>query len=164
MNLEIRNMVAEDAEKVLEIYQQGIETGLATFETELPDWESWNSDHYEFSRFVMENENDEIIGWCALKPYSKRECYSGVAEVSIYIRKDFQKLGLGRILLEKLVLDSEEHGIWTLQAGIISDNKASISLHQKVGFRIVGIREKIAKCQNEWKDVTLMEKRSKKIG
>lgn len=161
MNYEIREMLPEDGSRVLEIYRQGVEGGLATFEQNIPSWEVWDANHLNFSRFILEDEYENIVGWCALAAYSKRECYRGVAEVSIYLDSSVRGKGLGKILLKKMILDSEEHGIWTLQSGIFYENKVSIAIHQKSGFRIVGTREKIACIKGKWHDVVLMERRSK---
>lgn len=163
-NFEIRRMTIDDGKSVLEIFKQGIEYGLATFETSVPTWDAWDIEFYNFSRFVIENSEDKIVGWVAIKPISKRDCYAGVAEVSVYIHQDFQRLGLGTMLLQKLIKDSEEHGIWLLQAGIFPQNQGSISLHQKAGFRKVGIREKMGKLNGRWEDVVLLERRSKEVG
>ncbi|MEF9478119.1 GNAT family N-acetyltransferase [Chryseobacterium sp. 1B4] len=119
--------------------------------------------YFNDCRWVLENENNEVVGWCALKPVSKRECYKGVAEVSIYFDNGYQGKGLGSVLLKKLILDSEDHGFWTLQTNIFSENETSIKFHQKNGFRMVGVRRKIGKLNGEWKDVILMEKRSEII-
>jgi phosphinothricin acetyltransferase len=145
------------------IYQKGIETGDATFETIVPDWESWNNSHLAFCRFVIYH-NNIVTGWAALSKASQRPIYQGVAEVSIYIHPEFQGMGIGNALLQHLITESEKNNIWTLQAGIFPENKASIKLHEKNGFRIVGIREKIGKTGNQWRDVVLMELRSKNVG
>lgn len=163
MNFEIREMVSEDADKVLEIYNEGINNKSATFETSAPKWEDWDTSHLSFCRWVLEDEQGNTIGWAALKPYSKRDCYRGVAEVSIYIDEKFQAKGLGTMLLKKLILDSEEQKIWTLQASTFPENKSSIAIHQKLGFRLVGHRERIAQLDGVWKDVVLLERRSKLI-
>lgn len=163
MNYELREMLPGDETKVLEIYRQGLDGGMATFETEVPTAEAWNMDYFNDCRWVLENENSEIVGWCALKLVSKRECYKGVAEVSIYFDNLYQGKGLGSVLLEKMILDSESHGFWTLQASIFPENEASIRFHQKNGFRTVGIRNKIGKLNGQWKDVILLEKRSESL-
>lgn len=157
-------MLPEDATRVLEIYKQGIDSGKATFETLVPTWEKWDESYLKVCRLVILDEYDSIVGWCALKPYSKRLCYSGVGEISIYFDTQFQGKGLGKILLQRLILDSEENGFWTLQAGIFQENAASITLHQKLGFRVVGVREKISQINGVWKDVILMERRSHIVG
>ncbi len=164
MNYEIREMQYEDSAAVLEIFQQGVERGNATFDSEVPNWENWEMDFFKQGRFVIENENDVVIGWAALKPVSKRPCFSGVAEVSIYINNEYQGKGLGTVLLRKLILDSEEHGFWTLQSGIFPENKASLALHSKLGFREVGIQKKIGRMNGIWRDVILVERRSRVTG
>ncbi len=161
---EIRPVTPKDSKRILEIFKQGIEYGWATFETQVPPWESWDSDFYKFSRFVVENSEDNVVGWIAIKPTSKRECFSGVAELSLYIDKDYQGKGLGKILMQKLIQDSEEHQIWTLYAGIFPENKASIALHEKAGFHVVGTREKIGKHHGKWVDIVIMERRSTTVG
>ncbi|WP_027381539.1 GNAT family N-acetyltransferase [Chryseobacterium daeguense] len=160
MNYELREMLSSDSVRVLEIFRQGVEGGISTFETNIPTPEAWNMEYFNDCRWVLENENNEVVGWCALKLVSKRECYHGVAEVSIYFDNNYQGKGLGSVLLKKMILDSESHGFWTLQANIFYENEASIKFHQKNGFRTVGIRKKIAKLNGDWKDVVLLEKRS----
>lgn len=144
------------------IYQKGIETGDATFETNIPDWDAWNISHLPCCRLVI-YFNNVVAGWAALSKVSQRCIYQGVAEVSIYIHPEFHGLGLGNVLLQQLIKESEQNNIWTLQAGIFPENKASIRLHEKNGFRIVGIREKIGKMGDRWRDVVLMERRSRKV-
>lgn len=163
MNYEIREMLPDDGKRVLEIFQQGIDGGNATFDKEVPTWESWDMNFYRTCRWILENDKSEIIGWAALKPISNRDCYRGVAEISIYIDIAYQGKGLGTVLLKKLILDSEEHGFWTLQSGIFPENQVSIHLHEKLGFRIVGTRERIAEMKGKWRDVILMERRSKVV-
>ncbi|OCA80242.1 hypothetical protein BBH99_16285 [Chryseobacterium contaminans] len=111
----------------------------------------------------MENENNEVVGWCALKPVSKREAFKGVAEVSIYFDNEYQGRGLGSVLLKKIILDSEDHGFWTLQTNLFSENEMAIKSHQKNGFRVVGVRKKLGKLNGVWKDLVLMEKRSELV-
>ena len=163
MNYELREMLPSDEARVLEIFQQGVNGGMATFETTVPTAEAWNMDYFNDCRWVLENETNEVVGWCALKPVSKREVYKGVAEVSIYFDNEYQGKGLGSILLKKLILDSENHGFWTLQANIFSENEASLRFHQKNGFRMVGVRKKIGKLNGEWKDVIMLERRSESV-
>ncbi|MEO8795635.1 MAG: N-acetyltransferase family protein [Daejeonella sp.] len=148
---------------VKEIYEQGIETGIATLETKAPEWEAWDKAHLVHSRFIAEDQK-EILGWAALSAVSGRCVYAGVAEVSIYIAAKARGKGIGKILLEKLISESEKQNLWTLQAGIFKENIASIALHEKCGFRTIGYREKIGKLKNEWKDVALLERRSKLVG
>lgn len=164
MNYEIRPMQTEDADKVLEIFQQGINGGNATFDKVAPTWEAWDTKHFNLCRFVLEDEDNQVVGWCALQPVSNRDCFKGVAEVSIYLDGSVQGKGLGTILLKKLILDSEEHDFWTLQAGIFPENEVSIAIHQKQGFRTVGTREKIGEMNGQWRDIVLLERRSKNVG
>jgi len=153
-----------DYESVSKIYVQGIESGLATFETESPSWEVWNAKHHKNFRFVAEDEDsNKILGWVALLPVSDRNVYRGVSELSIYVSNAHKGKGVGKALMEKMIDNSEANGIWTIQVGIFPENKVSIALHKKFGFVEVGIRRKIGKMNNEWKDVLLMERRSQKI-
>lgn len=163
MNYELREMLPGDETRVLEIYRQGVDGGMATFETTIPTAEAWNMEYFNDCRWILENENNEVVGWCALKSVSKRECYKGVAEVSIYFDNNYQGKGLGSVLLKKMILDSENHGFWTLQANIFIENEVSLKFHQKNGFRTVGIRKKLAKLNGQWKDIILLEKRSEMI-
>lgn len=163
MNYELREMLPGDEPRVLEIFRQGIDSGIATLETEVPTAEAWSMEYFNDCRWVLENEKNEVIGWCALKPVSKRECFKGVAEVSIYFDNEYQGRGLGSVLLKKIILDSEDHGFWTLQTNLFSENEMAIKSHQKNGFRMVGVRKKIGKLNGEWKDLVLMEKRSEII-
>ncbi|MDA7717042.1 GNAT family N-acetyltransferase [bacterium] len=147
---------------VSKIYKEGIATGMATFETKTPTWSDWNALHIKTCR-IKAVSNNILIGWAALSPASKREVYKGVAEISIYISENYRNLGVGKTLLTQLINESEKAGFWTLQAGIFSDNKASIALHKSLGFREIGYREKIAKLDNIWHDNTILERRSKII-
>jgi L-amino acid N-acyltransferase YncA len=145
------------------IYRKGIETGIATFEKEVPEWSMWDSSHLKCCRWVAISA-DKVIGWAALSKVSDRCCYNGVAEVSIYVDPSFQGRGIGSLLLKELIESSEKKGFWTLQAGIFPENTDSINLHRKFGFRIVGIREKLGKLDETWKDVMFLERRSKRTG
>jgi len=148
---------------IAEIYRQGIETGMATFETSVPSWESWNENKLKHSRLIA-FENNEALGWVALSKVSSRCVYEGVAEVSIYVSKNHRGKGVGKILMENLINESETHGIWTLQSGMFPENEATIALHKLFGFRIIGYREKIGKLGGIWRDSVLMERRSKIVG
>jgi L-amino acid N-acyltransferase YncA len=145
------------------IYKQGMDTKNATFQTEVPDWETWDKSHRSDCRSVALSEG-HIVGWVALSNYSSRTVYAGVAEVSIYIDDAYRGMGIGSKLMEYLISESENNGIWTLQAGIYPENNASMQLHHKFGFRIVGTREKIGKMDDHWRDVCLLERRSKTVG
>ena len=142
------------------IFEQGVATRRATFETEAPSWEDWDGAHLPL-RLVAEEDSD-VLGWAALVPYSSRECYRGVAESSVYVAERARGLGVGRVLMERLVHDSEEAGYWTLQAGVFPENEESLALHRRVGFRVVGVRERIGRLDGEWKDVVLLERRSER--
>jgi phosphinothricin acetyltransferase len=159
----IEELRASDWPEVRAIYQEGIMTGNATFETVAPAWEEWDRDHLPSCRLVSRGF-DCINGWAALKPVSSRHAYRGVAEVSVYVAGRARGGGCGRALLEALVNASEQHGIWMLQAGILAENLASLELHRRCGFREVGRRERIGKLNNAWRDVVLMERRSKSVG
>lgn len=160
MNYVIREMQPEDANAVLNIFLEGIQGGNATFDKEPPAWEVWDVKFLKNCRWVLENADGNTVGWAALQPVSPRDCYKGVAEVSIYLTGSVQGKGLGTMLLKKLILDSEEHGFWTLEAGIFPENKASIAVHKKLGFRLVGTRVRIAEMNDVWRDVMLLERRS----
>ncbi len=142
------------------IYEEGIATKNATFETEEPEWIEWDEDHLKSCRFVALND-DKIVGWAALSPVSGRCIYSGVAEVSVYVSAAVRGKGVGKLLLNNLIRESENIDIWTLQAGIFPENQSSIILHKNTGFREVGYREKIGKLDGVWRDVILLERRSK---
>lgn len=152
-------MQPEDWPAVRAIYLQGIATGNATFETTAPDWETWNAGHLPHSRLVA-RDADAILGWAALSPYSRRQVYAGVAEVSLYVAENARGQGIGAALLAALVAESEANGIWTLQAGIFPENLASIALHTRFGFRIAGTRERIGCMNGQWRDVVLLERRA----
>ncbi|SEM06094.1 phosphinothricin acetyltransferase [Aquimarina amphilecti] len=160
--IEILTFSEEDWQDIAKIYKEGIDTGMATFETRIPKWEQWNQVHIGSCR-LKAVLNNEIIGWAALAPVSTRDVYRGVAEISIYITSNRRNLGIGKLLLTKLIEESEKKGFWTLQAGIFSNNKASIDLHTSLGFRVIGYREKIGKLSNIWYDNTILERRSKTI-
>ena len=158
----IRPLVPADFSKVASIYEEGLATGLATFETEVPAWEKWNSKFMETCRIVAEI-NGEVVGWGALSKVSDRCVYEGVAENTIYVSSSHHGQGVGKKLLQHLVKASEDRGYWTLQAGIFSENIGSIALHKSCGFRIIGTREKVAQRNGKWHDNVLMERRSKEI-
>jgi len=162
-NMIFSEITADNFDIVGKIYGEGIKTGLATFESQVPSWEKWDQSHLEFGRITLEKEG-QILGWAALSSVSDRCVYGGVAEVSVYVAATARGRGVGEKLLNQLVLESEENGIWTLQSGIMTENYGSIRLHEKCGFRKIGYREKVARLDGEWKDNTLMERRSKKVG
>lgn len=164
MDYKIEEMTQEDWDGVAKIYLEGINTGKATFQTEVPTWENWNNSHISSCRLVARLDNN-ILGWGALSPTSSRCVYAGIAEVSIYIGEEYRGNGIGTTILTNLVKLSEENGFWTLQSGIIKENTASITLHKRCGFREIGVREKLGKMSNGvWHDVVLMERRSNIVG
>lgn len=160
---EFRVLEESDWERVSTIYKLGIDTELATFETNVPEWETWKENHDLASSLVLCHDS-EVVGWGSISPVSKRAVYKGVGEVSIYLHPSVQGIGLGKKLGMALVETSERNGYWTLQAGIFPENKPSIYLHQSLGFRQVGIRERVGKLHNRWRDVVLMERRSRVVG
>jgi L-amino acid N-acyltransferase YncA len=163
MNIKLRPLKKEDWSSVAEIYRQGIATGDATFQTGIPTWKGWDSGHLKTCRIVA-SVDDEVIGWAALTQVSGRCVYSGVAEVSVYVASCYKGQKVGTKLLESLIFQSESEGFWTLQAGIFPENIASLKLHEKLGFRQVGFREKIGKMKGIWRDTILLERRSRIIG
>ncbi|MDQ4138994.1 MAG: N-acetyltransferase family protein [Bacteroidota bacterium] len=163
MSTLITPLQEQDWPAVADIYLEGITTGHATFRKEIPDWPDWDKNHIQSCRFVAKVEN-ETVGWAALSPVSSREVYRGVAEVSIYIKQNNRGQRIGENLLKHLVTASELAGFWTLQAVIFPENVASIKIHEKAGFRVVGRRERIGKMDNVWRDTLLLERRSNIVG
>jgi phosphinothricin acetyltransferase len=162
-DLKIRKMEASDWPIVSKIYTEGIATSFATFETNTPTYEAWNSAHMPACRIVV-LENNKVLGWAALSPVSSRCVYGGIAEVSVYVAEASRGKGAGKLLMETLIKQSEAEGIWTIQSGIFPENKGSIELHKKVGFRYIGKRERVGKLDGLWKDNLLFERRSKTVG
>jgi L-amino acid N-acyltransferase YncA len=163
MSWEIEAMRDSDWPNVRDIYLEGLATGNASFQTEAPDFPGWDIGHLEECRLVA-REGAEMGGWAALSPVSQRACYTGVAEVSIYVAAAYRGKGVGRRLLDALIAESERNGIWTLQAGIFPENRASLALHERAGFRVVGRRERIGQRGGQWRDTVLLERRSKTVG
>jgi L-amino acid N-acyltransferase YncA len=162
-SIEIIPMIRAHWPDVKLIYQQGIDSGNATFEITCPDWEKWDSAHRSDCRLVALKEGN-VVGWAAISPVSGRCVYSGVAEVSVYVHEKYRGFGVGHILLQALILASEKSGIWTLQAGIFPENSSSINIHRKNGFKEVGVRERLGKMDRTWRDVLLFERRSSSVG
>lgn len=158
----LRAMSPDDWPAVRAIYEEGIATGHATFESTAPSWEAWDAGHLACRLVAV--DSDRVIGWAALSPVSGRCVYAGVAEVSVYVTAASRGLGVGRRLLDALVSESERQDIWMLQAGIFPENAASIAIHERSGFRIVGRREKLGQMKGIWRDVLLLEKRSTTVG
>jgi L-amino acid N-acyltransferase YncA len=150
---------AGDWPAVRAIYEAGIATGDATFETDVPDWPAWDAAHLADHRLVA-TDDGTVVGWVALAPVSDRRAYAGVAEDSIYVAPDAQGRGVGRALLAAVVASADRGGIWTIQTGIFPENQASVRLHQACGFRVVGVRERLGRLHGRWRDVLLLERRS----
>jgi L-amino acid N-acyltransferase YncA len=154
----IRALLPEDWPEVARIYEDGLATGVASFETRVPSWQDWDAGHLQAPRFVAELSG-RVVGWLAVSPLSPRECYRGVVEHSVYVDAAARGVGVGRALLERLVDDAPAHDIWTIQTSIIAGNEPSLGLHDAVGFRIVGRRERIAQRDGVWHDTVLLELR-----
>jgi phosphinothricin acetyltransferase len=159
----IRQMTDQDWASVAAIYRAGIETGHATFETEVPEWDEWDAAHLPALRLVAVDVTDTPLGWVAASPVSDRCVYGGVVEHGIYIDPGARGTGVGTALLGAFVAASEVAGIWTVQTGIFPENTASLALHRKGGFRVVGTRERIGRHNGVWRDVTWVERRSPSI-
>ena len=155
----LRPLQPDDWLAVSEIYWDGMRAGLATFQTEVPSWAEWDASHLRGHRLVADLLG-EVIGWAALSPASTRRCYAGVVENSIYIAQGARGLGIGRALLEALISGAEAAGIWTIQTSIFPENRASLALHERCGFRVVGTRERVAKRDGIWRDTVFLERRS----
>jgi len=162
-HLNIEAMTPDSWSDVARIYEYGISTKNATFEKQAPDWKSWDKTHRKECRLIAMIGQD-IVGWAALASVSGRSVYAGIAEVSIYVDAGYTGKKIGDKLMRSLIIESENFGFWSLQAGIFPENVGSIKLHLKHGFRIVGIKEKIGKMDDKWRDVTLLERRSRVVG
>jgi L-amino acid N-acyltransferase YncA len=163
MTTTVRPLRAEDWPTVAAIYEEGIATGDATFQTEAPSWPAWDAGHLQTCRLIAADAGD-VRGWAALSAVSSRPVYAGVAEVSVYVAAAARGRGVGRALLAALIGASEQHGLWTLQAGIFPENQASVTLHERAGFRVVGRRERLGQMRGRWRDVLLLERRSAAVG
>lgn len=162
MNLVIQPMAPDHWPAVRAIYEEGIATGLGTFEIAAPSWEDWDAARLPHSRLIA--LNDAVVGWAALSPVSKRACYAGVAEVGVYVAASARGRGVGSALLQAIIDSAESHGIWTLQGATIAENHASLALQARCGFRVVGRRERIARLHGVWRDTVLTERRSNRVG
>jgi L-amino acid N-acyltransferase YncA len=157
-SVELRALKEDDWTAVADIYWEGMRDGLATFETEVPTWREWDAAHLPGHRLVAELF-EEVVGWAALSPASRRRCYAGVVENSVYVARSARGRGIGRTLLERLIADADEAGIWMIQTSIFPENRASLALHERCGFRVVGVREQIAKRDGIWRDTVFLERR-----
>ena len=156
----VRDLTPDDWAEVAAIYRDGMRGGMATFETEVPQWDAWHEAH---PLRVVAEFDERVIGWAAAAPVSSRWAYRGVAESSVYIARDQQGRGVGRALMERLIEKSEAAGIWTIQTSIFPENEASLKLHEALGFRAVGVRRAIGKRDGLWRDVVLLERRSEVV-
>ena len=161
--MDIVEMLPSHWELVKKIYAEGIATGNATFQTSIPSWDEWNDAHVKNSRLIA-IDNGTVVGWTALTPVSGRCVYAGVGEVSVYVSEKARGKGIGKILLNALITESEKNNFWTLQAGIFPENFASLKIHEECGFRVIGAREKIGQSNGLWRDTLLLERRSKIVG
>ncbi len=162
LSVDVRDLRPDDWPEVSRIFAEGIATGNATFETEVPGWEQWDAAHLAEHRFVAQKDG-RVVGWVALAPVSPRACYAGVAEVSAYVGEEARGEGVGAELQAAVVESSERAGIWTLQTGVFPENEASRRLLRRFGFRAVGTQERIGRLHGVWRDVVLLERRSEVI-
>lgn len=159
----VEAMQPDDWPEARAIHEEGIATGHSTFETAAPTWQTWDAEHLNHCRLVA-RLGEHVVGWAALSPVSDRCAYAGVAEASVYVGENARGKGVGSKLLGALIIDSEREDIWTLQAGIFPENEASIALFERKGFRIVGRRERLGELNGAWRDVLLLERRSRVAG
>jgi phosphinothricin acetyltransferase len=164
MRYSIRDMRDGDADEVLRIYQAGLDGGEASFETIAPTWEAFDTGRLAAHRYVAAADGGPVVGWVAVTPVSSRPVYAGVVEHSVYVAPSAQGHGVGRALLDILISSTEAAGIWTIQSSIFPENEASLALHRRAGFRVVGTRERIARHHGRWRDTVLLERRSPAVG
>jgi phosphinothricin acetyltransferase len=161
----IEPMAAADAGTVLAIYQAGLDTGQASFETRAPDWAAFDAARLADHRYVArERSTGQVLGWVAVSAVSSRCVYAGVVEHSVYVASGARGQGVGTALLRALIRSTERAGIWTIESGIFPENAASLRLHQSMGFRMVGTRERLGRHHGRWRDVVLLERRSPAVG
>ncbi|PYC75120.1 N-acetyltransferase [Micromonospora arborensis] len=163
VDITVRPMVAADADRVLAIYQAGLDAGNASFEITAPTWSAFDTARLSAHRFVAVDRDGGVLGWIAVSPTSTRAVYAGVVEHSVYVDPAAQGRGIARLLLDALIASTEAAGIWTIQSGIFPENAASLTLHQRAGFRVVGVRERVGRHHGRWRDVVLLERRSRVI-
>jgi L-amino acid N-acyltransferase YncA len=161
--MNIKRIEEQDYPELSRIYLNGISTGHATFQKTAPSWKEWDESHLENCRICVVDD-DKLVGWAALTPVSSRCVYAGVAEVSIYVDERRRGKGIGTLLMDQLIKESEQEGIWTLQAGIFPENISSIELHKRSGFRVIGVRERIGNMDGVWRDNLILERRSNIVG
>ncbi|MEO3770446.1 N-acetyltransferase family protein [Micromonospora sp. B9E7] len=163
VDVTVRPMSDADADRVLAIYQAGLDAGNASFEVTAPTWAAFDAARLTAHRFVAVDSLGAVLGWVAVSPTSTREVYAGVVEHSVYVDPAAQGRGVARLLLDALVTSTEAAGIWTIQSGVFPENAASLALHQRAGFRVVGVRERVGRHHGRWRDVVLLERRSSVI-
>ncbi|MEU1689213.1 GNAT family N-acetyltransferase [Micromonospora sp. NPDC005707] len=163
VDITVRPMTSDDADRVLAIYQAGLDGGDASFETTAPTWRAFDETRLIDHRFVAVDADDTVIGWVAVSATSSRAVYAGVVEHSVYVDPAAQGRGVARLLLNALIASTEAAGIWTIQSGVFPENTASLALHQRVGFRVIGTRERVGRHHGRWRDVILLERRSPAI-
>ncbi len=159
-DITVRRLRGDDAERVLAIYQAGLDAGNASFEITAPTWSVFDAAKLPDHRFVAVDASDRVLGWIAVAPTSARKVYAGVVEHSVYVDPAAQGRGIARLLLATLIISTEAAGIWTIQSGVFPDNAASLTLHERAGFRVIGVRERIGRHHGRWRDVVLLERRS----
>jgi L-amino acid N-acyltransferase YncA len=171
MTTRIDKMQPDHWAEVARIYAEGIETGHATFQKDVPTWADWDAAHLPYGRLVAlktvengQNTEGVVLGWAALSAVSNRCVYGGVAELSVYVSAAARGQGVGQLLMENLIQEAEANGLWTLQAGIFPENTGSVQLHLNTGFRQIGFREKVGKMDGVWRDTLLFERRSRVVG
>lgn len=162
--MRVELMTEAHADAVLAIYQAGLDTGDASFETTAPSWSAWSDAHLPDHRFVAVSDDGSVVGWVAVSPVSSRCVYAGVVEHSVYVAPSAKGQGVGRRLLDALIASTEAAGVWTIQSGVFPENAASLALHQAAGFREIGVRERVGCHHGRWRDVVLIERRSKVAG
>ncbi|MFE9694015.1 GNAT family N-acetyltransferase [Micromonospora sp. NPDC005806] len=160
----VRAMRPADADRVLAIYQQGLDGGEASFETVAPSWSAFDTGRLPRHRLVAADADDRVLGWVAVSPTSTRAVYAGVVEHSVYVDPAARGRGVGRLLLDALIASTEAVGVWTIQSGIFPENTASLALHERAGFRVIGTRERVGRHHGRWRDVVLLERRSPAVG
>lgn len=160
MTITVRALESSDGMKVLAIYADAIKGAHATFETNVPTWSEWNRAHLPMHRFVAVEGQKKIMGWTALSKVSERREYAGIVECHTFVRSDAWRKGIGTALLSALIGATEAQGLWTMQAHVFPENEAALALHQKLGFRVVGTRERMGRHRGRWRDVLLLERRS----
>lgn len=160
MTVTVRPLESSDGMKVLAIYAEALKGSDATFETNVPTWTEWQKMHLSAHRFVAFDDPKQILGWAAVGRVSERREYAGVVECYTFVRADVRRTGVGATLLETVIASVEGQGLWTVQAHIFPENEAALGLHQKLGFRLVGTREKVGRHRGRWRDVQLHERRS----